>query len=202
MLKKLSLVAVGVMLLALPVGCVLSDVLVDNDVDVVLDELGTISDESNTDDGELHGISDFVENTTVPEDFLNGFFIHYYAAGLSLDTRSNKIKNRCIYPYGEVSVDYYMPREKLQELHDFIIQYDIKSYSGPDMIKSEDVHMHPQIYVVISFRLDGEFYPIIYEASILLSGEYDNLGLLNSLICQIILNSEEYKSLPPGMPIY
>jgi len=191
MLKKLS-VAVGLILLALPLGCVLSTPFVDEVTDILT--------------------SEDVESLAMQDDFLDGFYIifSYYAPNSMkpmLDTKNNIIG---VMTYsGYVSVDYCMPLEKLQELHNFIIQYDIKSYSSPDLLAREDgVMLIPTIHSGITFSLDGEIYSIWFDESVVdpasrnLPEKYHNLRSFIVLLEQPYLHTNEYKSLPAGVPIY
>ncbi|MCL2707093.1 MAG: hypothetical protein FWE97_02880 [Dehalococcoidia bacterium] len=206
MTKKILLTVIGLMLLALPLSCVISDVPLGTDL--ALGTADIVSNDKETDDI-LTSVEE--EDLTMPDDFLDGFYIQYLILGSYIfDTKHNKMG---VYTFGGyVSVDYHMPREKLQEIYDFIIQYDIKSYSSTDLITRDDGLKHtPDFEILIVFRLDGEVYSIRLEGSAILEDwrtppewmampeKHLNLRSFCNLLSQIFGDTDEYKSLPQGM---
>jgi len=155
---------------------------------------------------------DISVGSSLSDDFLNGFYIFYSTGQFSFDTRNNKMGKECISPFGYIYVDYYMPREKLKEIYDFIIQYDIKSYSGSALIALEDVWMSPSVNCTIEFYLDGEIYSFCYNSvvcyidvnnpNISFPEKYLNLRAFDRLIVQSLDYPEEFNSLPPGILYY
>jgi len=61
-------------------------------------------------------------------------------------------------------IDYHIPLDLLQELYDDIIKYDIKSYSGPDVLIDKTVGVID--YFRITFRINGEVYSVFAEDSV------------------------------------
>jgi len=200
MLKKLLLTGIGLMLLVLPLGCVLSEALID--ADDALAEIGAPSNESEETNDLTTPLEE--EDLAMPDDFLNGFYIivwETHSFGPSLDTKNNKIGVDTFKGY--VSADYCMPREKLQEIYDFITQYDVKSYNGLGLITREDIWITTVLYHVVVFCLDGEVYSIRFDSTIAahsrdLPEQYHNLRAFSDLIGRVCFGIEEYKSLPPG----
>jgi len=96
----------------------------------------------------------------IPVDPLADFYITYETTWLSsdygtlLDTKRNIIGK----PLGKdfAYADYCLPVANLQTLYDAVVEYDIKSYSSPDLITIEDTTVSPQIYFRITIGLNGE----------------------------------------------
>jgi len=199
MLKKLLLTVIGLMLLVLPLGCVLSEASIKDDV--ALGAEGVVTNDKETDNA-LAPVEE--EDLAMPDDFLNGFYIIVsdpYGGGPFLDTKNNKVGNGSRKEY--VSVDYYMPREKLQEIYDFITLYDIKSYSGQGLMTIAGYWFSPMVYCEIEFCLDGEVYSILFDSIVVapfidFPEQYRNLRAFADLMGRINSGIEEFKSLPPG----
>ena len=79
-------------------------------------------------------------------------------------------------------VDYHMPQNRLQELYDDIIKYDIKSYSGRGILGDDLPHPAHLSFARATFQIDGEVYSITYMNTIFAQWdkpwameEFDNL---------------------------
>ncbi|MCL2678916.1 MAG: hypothetical protein FWF18_01250 [Dehalococcoidia bacterium] len=189
------------MLFTLPLGCVLSNAPIDTDT--ARGAEGAVPTNKETGEDDL----------AMSEDFLDGFYIIYefgYSLGKlkpELDTKNNIIGKNTYYD-GHYSIDYTVPKDKLQEIYDLIIQYDIKSYSSPELIAREDgVTVTPNRYHRITFCLNGEIYSVFCDASVLsmshfnppfaLPEKYHHLTIFYSKFARVyVYDTDEYKAFP------
>ena len=142
-----------------------------------------------------------------PQQDPNIFVTHF-------DTRNNIIgrsRGDHTFGYETISKKYYMPQERLQELYDDIIKYDIKSYSGPGVIGNRREETGAQNYFIrLTFRLDGRVYIVTSDdtASSVwppflgvygLPEEYHNLCIFqNKLFGYYYADTDEFRSFPEG----
>ena len=117
-----------------------------------------------------------------------------------LDTRSNII-GKPLGPSDYVYTTYYISCEYLRAIYDGVVAYDIKSYSSPDLLKSDNVVVVPRMYYKITFWMNGEVYSIFCDNSIFATFEekFLDLSLFKSRILDYYhTNSDEYKAFPPA----
>ena len=187
--NKLLLLAIVLTLSTLFLGCVASPT-------------------TNTGDA-TQSIASSTSPTTGP---LDDFYIIYETVWIRpdgdfmtlLDTQSCIVgKPLSIGKYA--SADYHMPQEDLQALYNAIVEYDIASYNGEHIISGNygtvTVIVTPQVYYRITFRLNGEFYMIFFEHSIIYrsSGGYDNLRDFIAILESYRQDNDAFRDLPPSI---
>jgi len=113
--------------------------------------------------------------STMPDDF---YIVYERESGIRLETLLNT-KNNIIGEfekrtftgfYDYVAADYYISRDKLQGIYDFIIQHDIKQYNSSRLLTSFDdfgirATVDPYYRGKITFCINGEVFSILYDAT-------------------------------------
>jgi hypothetical protein len=147
------------------------------------------------------------ETGTVEED---AFYFIFECGGYDpydmkvlLDTKAGIIGKLGHNTYNTAS--YSIPNELLNEIYDLIVQYNIKSYSSPDLICIVPGRLD-SFYWRITFRVDGEVYSVWFDSTVNVTSspdpainelieKYRNLGLFYKSLTHLILSIDEYQSL-------
>jgi len=156
---------------------------------------------------------DFLYGTGRLPNFFEGYFL------VMLDTKNNIIggwgrteseREPGNYYSKYCHLDYHMPLDRLQELYADIIKYDIKSYSGPDVLIDETVGSAGD-YARITFRINGEVFSVTANDSVCTTrvvgepggpvtmthstDEFDNLCTFCSIVInKYIMDNDAYRS--------
>ena len=177
MLKKSSFIVVALVIPVLLIGCALDvppELVVDKPIDVVDKPIDVVDKPI-----------DNIDYSIMPDDFWiifeQGRYFFQPLVPL-LDTKNNIRCSQYVYDKPEylVFLEYNIPREKLQEIYDSIIRYDIKSLSTTETMLLPMPHPYiladPPMLRRITFCMYGEIYSIYYEVAL---GRYDNIMLEN-----------------------
>ena len=156
MLKRLGFIVLALILTTLPFGCI------------------TASNTPTT-----KGIP-----TTMPDDFYIIYEVQYYTSSpyilppgyndfspnkllTLLNTKDNVVGESCSYRDGPILVHnmcllpYHIPRKGLQDIYAAIIEYDIISYCGPDIIGDDSPYSMD--FYRATFCINGEIYQVIFS---------------------------------------
>ena len=119
-----------------------------------------------------------------------------------LDTDKNIIGKQ-LSKTESVSTAFYIPCEDLQLIYNAIIEYDIKSLSGLGALLTEGYVIPPRTDSRITFRLGAEVYSVTFNTSAYAYSAHagENLWAFQRIIFDYCMNTDEYKSFPPGEPL-